>query len=96
MTKYIYVFGQKFTVKYQPLEKGEHGDCDVDTKQIRINNQDPPDEQAATLLHELIHAAFGVAGWDAILNRKEEACTRMLENALAPLFQLREGVLTDE
>lgn len=56
---------------------------------IKVNASHSIEVQEATLFHEAIHAALGVAGLNEILDEKtEEAVVRCLENAFAEIVNV--------
>ena len=77
------ILGTTYKVKLCKLGKRLYGDCNTDTKVIRINRTmgDP----GQTLVHEVIHASLFEAGIIHILYQQdglEEALVRAIEHGL--------------
>lgn len=87
----ITVLGHDFSVKWNhEFENDESfGDTCYEDRAIRIGTKcDTAEKRAATLLHEICHAAIGVTGLEHMLGDKlEEAVVSGLENALYPLLE---------
>lgn len=56
-----------YDIRYEPLPANLGGDVSADTKTIRINSNNAPNEQETTLVHELNHADQVEAGQAAPL-----------------------------
>jgi hypothetical protein len=54
---------------------------------LEINTEFPPDEVVCTLLHEIIHAVFDVAGFTFRSKDDEEDVTICLGNGLTQVFK---------
>lgn len=79
----VTIFGKDFKVSITAL-KGLLGDCDTDSKVIRIHQNQTKNDALNTLFHEMLHAAFGISGIREILKEdQEEAIVRMIEHAFA-------------
>lgn len=65
---------------------------------ILLEKQDNHEEMLSTLMHEIIHAALYMSGWNEMLiGQQEEALTRALENMLfQPLKDLFKGGSTSQ
>lgn len=77
----ISVLGQVFTVKVANL-KGISGDCSVHDRVIRIHQNQDIESAKATLWHESLHAALGVAGLAELLDHQMSAHGGTLEEAI--------------
>lgn len=71
------------------MDKLEYGETQSKDYTIKLNPLHY-NERKLTILHECIHAAFGVSGLCEILDEKmEEAIAVCIENALAPYFVVK-------
>lgn len=67
------------------------GSCDREQHLILIDPTQPPSEQASTLLHEALHAVWGVYKLPASVT--EEGACRRLESPLLCLLRDNPGML---
>jgi hypothetical protein len=72
----VYINGQRWKVRFCKL-RGRYGDCDYDTKTIRIHHTLTGRELMDTLLHELIHAR-----WPDLLESAVEEFAETLAHVL--------------
>lgn len=78
----ISILGKTFKVTVTSL-RGLHGDCDIDKKIIRVNQNSSIEDARETLFHESLHAAFAVSGLKEIItDEQEEAIVRMIEHSI--------------
>ena len=84
----VVVFGYKFKIKYLTLADN-HGETNLDTKEIYIDSKVVGDNLKNTILHEVIHAILLISGQSFHLAHEyEEALVRTLEHGLAPLVTM--------
>lgn len=63
---------RRFKVKYRDLKKNLYGDTCRHNDIIRINLRQSPDNMRDTLLHEVLHATWDVAGLRQHTTDKQE------------------------
>lgn len=82
----IMVLGRRIEIHYvddEALAPEELGDFRLHLGVIRVRRSLPPDKLASVLLHEILHAVLGVAGWSASLTDDvEEGIVSALEHGL--------------
>jgi len=86
-------------VSVEPITAASHdeinGDWSADLNRIRIRSDIAPEEQAETLLHEVIHAFYSVYDLERTGPKKrdqEEVC-EALDGPLAAVFQANPELL---
>lgn len=57
-TRAIYVNGARWTIRHCRVPKTIHGDCDYNTRTIRISNKLHGEDFLNVLVHEWIHARW--------------------------------------
>lgn len=80
----VRVFGKNYQIKYIPEDEGmeELGLLDYDKLRIMIKENQPPIEEADTILHETVHAIDNIMG----LELSEEQ-VRGIATGLIGVFQ---------
>lgn len=56
--KSLYLNGERWTIRRCRVPPNIYGDCDYDTRTIRVSNKLQGDDLLNTLLHELFHARW--------------------------------------
>jgi Zn-dependent peptidase ImmA (M78 family) len=80
----VNVFGRVYPIVYEDLSSENiWGDHLHDERMIRIDENLTPENERATILHEVIHAILFESGLHSMLTRKlEETLCRSIENGL--------------
>ena len=96
--KKMVVLGHSITIEYtDTMDPGEYGESNGYKRLIKINKSMPEEEFHSTLIHELFHMVIHITGWSEVLRKFdskesggdiEEGLALVIENGLAPLFQL--------
>ena len=84
--KSVNVLGHKIKVEYTTWDDGQWGSCDLDNRSIKLSRQCLKDDEQhwATLVHEVAHMIFGMAGIAYMESNSEEAYVRCIESLLLP------------
>lgn len=82
---HVIIGGKRIEVIEDP-ELSDYGSFNADEWTIRIGPSERMDRHE-TLRHEMIHAAFAVAGLSHLRKFEEEAIVRCLDNLLFPALE---------
>lgn len=88
--KEFYLAGRKWRVVEVELTD-DHGQCDTNSRIIRLNSEDDRETQEDTFCHELIHALKFTLGWKD--NRKNHHECDSLGGLLLQFLKTKKGQL---
>lgn len=74
----------------------EYGECDEEQLTIRLSTKLIPEQQGITLLHEIIHAIFGMVDYEPSGTEKkysEEEVCEMLDTPLWSVLKNNKNIL---
>lgn len=82
----INVLGHKVKIKYKTWPDGQFGSCDPDTRTIKLSHACLDDDELywSTLVHEVMHMIFHMAGIAYMESNNEEAYVRCIESLVLP------------
>jgi len=84
--KSINVLGHKVKVEYKTWSDGQFGSCDPDNKLIKLSHACLKDDELhwSTLVHEVMHIIFHMAGITHMEANNDEPYVRCFENLVLP------------
>ena len=84
--KSVMIAGQRIKIHKAELE-GCYGQYLHEKRIIQLHNKLPEHEIIPTLRHEMLHAAFHIAGISFCENFEEEACVRCIDEVFFPSYE---------
>lgn len=85
----IKVLGHKIKIEYKTWPDGQFGSCDPDSRTIKLSHACLDDDELhwSTLVHEVTHLIFYMAGISFMESNSEEAYVRCIENLVLPWIE---------
>lgn len=84
--KSVMIAGQRIKIRKTELE-GCYGQYLHEKRIIQLHKNLPEHEIIPTLRHEMLHAAFHIAGISFCENFEEEACVRCIDEVFFPAYE---------
>jgi len=84
--KSVMIAGQRIKIQKAELEDC-YGQYLHEKRIIQLHNKLPEHEIIPTLRHEMLHAAFHIAGISFCENFEEEACVRCIDEVFFPAYE---------